>query len=315
MAAALRLSRRHEGLTAENPAVGCLLVRDGTIVGRGATAPGGRPHAERVALDQAGEAAHGATAYVTLEPCAHHGRTPPCADALIEAGVARVVIGASDPDPRVAGRGRERLRSAGIPVTSGVLAAEARAQMAPFLSRIERGRPHVLLKLAVSPDGFIGRSSEGNVAVTGPVARAQVHLMRARADAVVVGSGTALLDRPALDVRLPGLAERSPPAVVLDRSGRCGPMNPRYLVLAGIDAMLERARADGWGLVMVEGGAALARSLLSRDLVDEVALFVGARPLGGDVASPLDPDHVPRGFTLVREDHFGPDRLRTFRRS
>ena len=339
MGAALRLSRRNEGLTGINPCVGCLIVRDGVVVGRGVTGrvptdteayalrragktvpAGGRPHAERAALDDAGEAARGATAYVTLEPCAHHGNTPPCADALIEAGIARVVVGADDPDPRVAGAGIGRLREAGIPVATGAMADECRAQLAPFLNRMERGRPHVLLKLAVSPDGYIGRSDRGNVAVTGPVSRAQVHLMRARADAVVIGAGTAMLDRPRLDVRLPGLENRSPSGVVLDRRGSFRRMlrSERERTGLGVHAhatpaaFLDLAHEAGWGLVMVEGGATLARAFLEADLVDEIALFVGAEPIGGDVASPIAPDHVPGGFALVREDRFGPDRLLTY---
>ena len=358
MAAALRLSARNEGLTAENPCVGCLIVRDGEIVGRGVTAPGGRPHAERIALDEAGDAARGATAYVTLEPCAHHGRTPPCADALVEAGVARVAIGAGDPDPRVAGQGAGRLRAAGIETVEGVLEVECRARMAGFLSRVERGRPHVLLKLAVSPDGFVGRAGEGNVPVTGPVARAQVHLMRARSDAIMVGAGTVRADDPALTVRLPGLEDRSPlrlvlsndhrlspdaalvrtahevPTVVLGSAPRTPGANERADALArangalrlrgvsgpdhpagSLEPILHDLAMDGVSTLMVEGGAAVARAFLDADLVDVIALFVGAMPLGGDVASPLAPDQVPEGFALGREDRFGPDRLMTMRRA
>ena len=342
MAAAIRLSRRNEGLTGDNPCVGCILVRDGVVVGRGVTGrvptvaeaheiiraggqvpTGGRPHAERVALDEAGGDAHGATAYVTLEPCVHHGRTPPCADALVEAGVARVVIGAGDPDPRVAGRGIARLREAGIDVLEGVLRDECRAQLASFLARMERGRPYVILKLAVSPDGFLGRSDRGNVSVTGSVARARVHAMRARCQTVIVGARTAILDRPRLDVRIPGLEHRPVSGVVLDRRGhfkralREERERTAHLVHAPptLDGLMELGLKAGWSTILVEGGAAVARSFLEADLVDEIALFVGATPIGGDVASPLLPDHVPRGFELVREERLGPDRLLTMRRT
>ena len=348
MGAAIRLSRRNEGLTAENPSVGALIVRDGAIVGRGVTAPGGRPHAERIALAEASERARGATAYVTLEPCAHTGRTPPCADALVEAGVARVVVGANDSDERVAGRGVAGLREAGIEVVTGVLAGEARDAMAGFLSRVERARPHVLLKLAVSADGFLGRSGAGQVAITGAEARRQVQVMRARSDAILVGSGTVREDDPSLAVRLPGLERRSPLRVVLASeldvprtaaivrtshevpsllvaSSDEGDAHDRWRNLSQVAPALERVvlqgdpadrlsnllaalAARGIGTLMVEGGAAVARSFLDAGLVDEIALFTGAH-IGGDVVSPLAPDEVPSGFTVRRRETHGGDRL------
>ena len=343
MAAALRHARRNEGLTGINPCVGCLVVRDGVIVGRGVTGPaditpgqieaarvagrapvrGGWPHAERAALDDAGLEARGATAYVTLEPCAHHGNTPPCADALIAAGIDRVVVGVGDPDPRVAGRGIARLRDAGVSIMVGVLKRDCEQALAPFLSRSERGRPHVLLKIAVSPDGFIGRAREGNVAITGPRARAQTHLMRARADMIVVGASTAVLDRPRLDVRLPGMEHRSPIGMVLDRSGAYAHVIGRAGERPRLAASRSRTPAEfltaaferDVGMVMVEGGATLARAFLEADLVDEIALFVGSRPIGGDVVSPVPPDEVPPRFALVREDRFGEDRLLSYWRA
>ena len=218
MAAAIRLSRRHLGRTATNPSVGCLIVRDGVIVGRAVTALGGRPHAETQALAEAGALARGATAYVTLEPCSHHGRTPPCAEALIAYGVARVVISVTDPDPRVSGRGIGMLRDAGIEVDAGVLEAEGRRSLAGYLTRQTKNRPYVTLKLAVSADGMIGREGEGQVAITGPLARAQVHALRAETDAILVGIGTATSDDPVLTVRLPGLEAQSPVRIVLDPS-------------------------------------------------------------------------------------------------
>ena len=215
MRAALSMARRAVGRTAPNPAVGCVIVKDGAALGRGFTQPSGRPHAETVALAQAEAlfgpgAARGATAYVTLEPCAHHGRTPPCADALVAAGVARVVCAAGDPDPRVDGRGFARLRASGVAVETGVLAAEAEALNAGFLSRHRRGRPWLTLKLAASLDGRIATRSGASKWITGERARARVHLMRAEHDAILVGIGTVRADDPALDVRLPGMEDRSP---------------------------------------------------------------------------------------------------------
>ncbi|WET75038.1 bifunctional diaminohydroxyphosphoribosylaminopyrimidine deaminase/5-amino-6-(5-phosphoribosylamino)uracil reductase RibD [Rhizobium croatiense] len=216
MAAAIRLSRRHLGRTATNPSVGCLIVKDGVIVGQAVTALGGRPHAEPQALAEAGEAARGATAYVTLEPCSHHGKTPPCAEALIAYGVARVVISVTDPDPRVSGRGISMLRDAGIEVDAGVLEAEGRRSLAGYLTRQTKNRPYVTLKLAVSADGMIGRAGEGQVAITGSEARAEVQALRAETDAILVGIGTAISDDPLLTVRTPGLEAQSPIRIVLD---------------------------------------------------------------------------------------------------
>ncbi|MDN5927797.1 MAG: bifunctional diaminohydroxyphosphoribosylaminopyrimidine deaminase/5-amino-6-(5-phosphoribosylamino)uracil reductase RibD, partial [Hyphomicrobiales bacterium] len=220
MAAAIRLSRRHLGLTGTNPSVATLIVRDDgegpVIVGTGVTAIGGRPHAEPQALGEAGELARGATAYVTLEPCAHHGRTPPCAEALVTAGVTRVVGAASDPDERVSGKGYAILRTAGMEVVEGVLAREAADLMAGYLMRSLRKRPEVTVKLAVSRDGRIGIANGGQIAITGDISRRQVHLMRAEADAILVGIGTALTDDPELTCRLPGLETRSPVRIVLD---------------------------------------------------------------------------------------------------
>jgi diaminohydroxyphosphoribosylaminopyrimidine deaminase/5-amino-6-(5-phosphoribosylamino)uracil reductase len=216
MAAALRLSRWHEGQTETNPSVGCIIVRDGAIVGAAVTAIGGRPHAETQALAIAGEKARGATVYVTLEPCAHYGRTPPCANALVAAGVGRVVICLTDPDPRVSGHGIAILEEAGIRVETGLLEEEGRRTLAAYLSRQVKKRPYVTLKLAVSLDGMLGRRGE-EVSITGPLARAQVHVLRAESDAILVGIGTVRCDDPELNVRLPGMRDRSPIRVILDR--------------------------------------------------------------------------------------------------
>ena len=210
MELALALGHRTLGQTWPNPAVGAVVVKDGVIVGRGWTAPGGRPHGEPQALARAGEAARGATVYVTLEPCSHHGKTPPCADALIAAGVKRVVSAIEDPNPEVAGQGHARLRAAGIVVDVGLCADEARRAHAGHIRRITSGRPHVTLKLAVSADGKIGAAGHKPVAITGDAVRAKVHLQRAHSDAILIGIGTALADDPELTCRLPGMEKLSP---------------------------------------------------------------------------------------------------------
>jgi len=217
MRAALALARRGLGTVWPNPAVGCVIVRDGRILGRGWTQPGGRPHGETEALGRAGEAARGATAYVSLEPCCHWGRTPPCADALIAAGVRRVVVPLEDPDPRVSGGGLRRLRAAGLAVETGLCAAEAAEVNAGFFGRLRLGRPLVTLKLATSLDGRIAIASGESQWITGPPARERAHALRAAHDAIMVGTGTVLADDPQLTCRLPGLGHRSPVRVVIDR--------------------------------------------------------------------------------------------------
>lgn len=351
MAAAIRMSRHHLGLTGTNPSVGTLIVRnDGgspRIVGRGVTAIGGRPHAEPQALDEAGELARGATAYVTLEPCAHHGRTPPCAATLVTAGIVRVVGAASDPDQRVSGRGYAILRDAGIEVVEAVLAHDAAELMAGYLIRSVSKRPEVILKLAVSADGMIGRKGEGQVAITGDLARAQVHAMRAEADAILVGIGTAIADDPELTCRLPGLEQRSPIRIVLDCDARL-PTGSRLaasaretpvIVAAAPEAdaarkselaalgvqflgadiadgrialpeMLEDLAGRGVSTLMVEGGAAVAEQFLHERLVDRLLLFSGEGDVGpGGIVSPVTPDTVPSGFRFVRDGKFGSDRF------
>ncbi|KAA3449545.1 bifunctional diaminohydroxyphosphoribosylaminopyrimidine deaminase/5-amino-6-(5-phosphoribosylamino)uracil reductase RibD [Mesorhizobium sp. SARCC-RB16n] len=349
MAAALRLSRKNAGRTSTNPSVGTIIVRDDgsgpMIVGTGVTAIGGRPHAETEALAEAGELARGATAYVTLEPCAHHGRTPPCANALVNAGIARVVGAASDPDPRVSGKGYAILREAGVEVVEKVLAAEAAEQMAGYLIRSLKKRPEVVLKLALSSDGKIGRAGAGQVAITGDMARREVYLMRAEADAILVGIGTALEDDPALTVRLPGLENRSPARIVLDRQIRlpegsklvsgvdrvplyvaacleADPQRRATLERAGVrfigtetheggvalPELLEDLAALGMASVLVEGGAKVASAFLADGLVDRIVLFQGPEAIGGDgIASPVDAGHIPAGFRKLREMRFGED--------
>ncbi len=234
MRAALTLARRGLGNVAPNPSVGCVIVRDGRIVGRGWTQPGGRPHAETEALRRAGAAARGATAYVTLEPCCHWGRTPPCTDAMIAAGLARAVIATRDPDPRVNGEGVARLRDAGVAVTEGVLEKEAAALNAGFILRVRAGRPLVTLKLATTLDGRIATAAGESRWITGEAARRLAHGLRARHDAILIGSGTALADDPELTVRVPGLVPRSHPGpvrIVADGRARL-PLTARLVATA-----------------------------------------------------------------------------------
>lgn len=267
MGAALTLSARTRGTTAPNPNVGCVIVADDRVVGRGWTCAGGRPHAEAAALAQAGDRARGATAYVTLEPCAHvSARGPACSDLLIESGVARVVIGLTDPDPRTDGRGIARLQAAGIEVVAGVRSEEAARAMAGFLTRRALGRPFVTLKLALSLDGAVSRADGQSQWITGPQARAHGHLERSRHEAILVGRGTAEIDRPKLDVRLPGLTGRSPQRVVL--SADCEAMDG-FTMLPGIEALVDLPGDH----VLVEGGAATAAAFLRADAVDRLLLY------------------------------------------
>ena len=223
MRAALALARRGLGTVWPNPAVGCVIVNDGRVVGRGWTQPGGRPHGETEALRRAGEAARGAVAHVSLEPCCHWGQTPPCVDALITAGVRRVVVALEDPDPRVAGEGLRRLRAAGLDVEVGLCAEEAAEVNAGFLSRLRLGRPLVTFKLATSLDGRIAIATGESQWITGPPARERAHALRASHDAIMVGTGTVVADDPQLTCRLPGLGHRSPVRVVIDRHLRIPP--------------------------------------------------------------------------------------------
>ena len=283
MAAALGLARRGLGRVWPNPAVGCVLVRDGRPVGRGWTQPGGRPHAETEALRRAGpEAARGATAYVTLEPCGHTGRTPPCAEALIAAGISRAVVAVADPDPRVAGRGLAALEQAGIAVEVGCLAAEARSLNAGFFRRIEHARPLVTVKLATSLDGRIATGSGESRWITGPLARARGHLMRAEHDAILVGAGTARADDPELTCRLPGLAAASPVRVVVDSrlrlalTGRLATgarRHPLWLITAAADERGARERHKAFqacGAEVIEVGRAASGWVDMRAAVAEL---------------------------------------------
>ncbi len=329
MAAANHYGRRNLGQTFPNPAVGALIVRfengEPVVVARGATAPGGRPHAETEALRLAGEAARGATTYVTLEPCAHHGKTPPCANAIISAGIARAVIAVEDPNPEVKGKGTALLRAAGIEVTVGIGAREAFLTHAGHFRRMIDGRPHLILKIAVSADGKTGLAGRKPAEISCDVSRAEAHMMRATADAIMVGSGTVIADDPQLNCRLPGMEDRSPIRVVLDGNLRI-PLNSklvrtarqvplwvmtnddasreaeRKLLVEGafvlrtppkngrldLAAALRRLGERGITRVLVEGGPILSAYLIGSDLVDEAVIVRSDKVLGADAINALE---------------------------
>ncbi len=325
MLLALTLGRRGLGNTWPNPAVGAVVVKDGVVVGRGWTQPGGRPHAETEALRRAGDAARGATLYATLEPCSHHGKTPPCADAIVSAGIARVVSALGDANPEVAGNGYARLKAAGIAVSDGLCADDARRDHAGHIRRILDGRPHVMLKLAISADGKAALSGRKPIQITGEATRARVHLMRAMSDAILAGIGTVLADDPALTCRLPGMLNSSPVRVILDPALRlplnsqivttareipvwvfCGPAalekQERLLIEKGV-AVIRTAKGEG-GLdlaavlrvlagrgitrLMVEGGPKIAAAFLRADLIDEAVLLRGSVTIGPEGVDALD---------------------------
>jgi len=317
--AALRLARKHQGLTGTNPSVACVVVAQtdfgARIVGSGVTAEGGRPHAEPPALAEAGDLAKGATAYVTLEPCAHHGKTPPCAQTLIDAGVARVVTAVMDPDNRVNGKGHQMLIDAGVEVTQMDGGVAVQRVMQGYLKARTSSRPFVTLKVAMGEDGLMGSTQEGNLKISGKASSLQTHLHRARHDAILVGSGTALFDDPNLDCRLAGLERRSPIRVILDEKSKLtdqanvvktaletqtlvvSPMTApqewrEMLARSGVQhqacemdgtrialpELMDDLAAKGIQSVMVEGGARIAESFLKDDLVDELVIHVGGNP-------------------------------------
>ena len=282
MAAALALSARGRALSTPNPNVGCIIMQGGRVVGRGWTQAGGRPHAEAMALELAGAAARGATAYVTLEPCAHiSARGPMCAQALIEAGVARLVIASCDPDPRTDGAGIGMLRSAGIEVVEGVLEGHARDAMAGYFSRRQRNRPYITAKLATSIDGCIALASGESRWITGPAARAHAHLERALSNMILVGGATLRIDDPKLDVRLPGLDSRSPRRAVLTR----GDVPPGW---QAVRAPTDVATLVGVDWLLIEGGAQTIAAFLAADLVDRLLVYRAPIVIGGGKASLAD---------------------------
>jgi diaminohydroxyphosphoribosylaminopyrimidine deaminase / 5-amino-6-(5-phosphoribosylamino)uracil reductase len=326
MELALMLGRRGQGRTWPNPAVGAVVVKDGVIVGRGWTQPGGRPHAESEALTRAGEATVGATLYVTLEPCSHVGKTPACADTAIACGITRVVSAIEDPNPEVAGQGHARLRSAGITVDVGLCAGEAARDHAGHFRRVRDKRPHVILKLAVSKDDKIAAAGHKPIAISGEAAKARVHLLRAQCDAVLVGIGTVRADDPLLNCRLPGMEGRSPVRVVLDRSLRIsgtsrlvhsardtplwvmtstvaeapaamklGAAGAQVIRIAttsapGLDllAVLHALAEKGITRLLVEGGARVASSFVVAGLVDEFWMLRGPDAIGVEGVAALD---------------------------
>ena len=326
MQAALNLGRRGFGVSSPNPAVGALVVRDGVVVGAGATAPGGRPHAERIALDEAGDAARGATLYVTLEPCAHVGRGPACADGAIAAGVKRVVSAMEDPDPRTAGDGHRRLREAGIEVVSGVAEAEARRAHRGHALRVRDGRPMLTLKLAMTADGYAaGAEHDARLAITGEAANLRVQVLRSEHDAIMIGVGTARIDDPLLTVRLPGVATK-PLRVVLDSTlslstrsriaasarefptlvlttAAANASRAEVLKSLGVEIEAIAATADarvdlrgglqalarrGLARIFSEGGPTIGARLVGEGLADEVLLFTAQKPLGRPGLPALD---------------------------
>ncbi|MFA6267190.1 MAG: bifunctional diaminohydroxyphosphoribosylaminopyrimidine deaminase/5-amino-6-(5-phosphoribosylamino)uracil reductase RibD [Pseudolabrys sp.] len=355
MRLALSLGRRGLGNAWPNPAVGAVLVKDGVIVGRGWTQPGGRPHAEVEALRRAKRAARGATLYATLEPCSHEGKSPPCADAIIKAGVARVVSAIEDPNPEVAGQGHARLRDKGIAVEVGLCADEARRAHAGHIARITTGRPHVMLKLAVSADGKAGLAGRKQALITGDEARDRVFQMRASSDAILVGLGTILADNPQLTARLPGLYERSPVRVVLDAqlrtplslsvlstvrdvptwivaSHKASPVAEDILVQKGarvfrvddtqgrldLDEVLKILGREGITRLMVEGGPTVAASFAAAGLVDEFALFRGPKEIGDGGIAPLEGvslDKLTSHLSLAETEQLGADTLEHYLRA
>ena len=355
MTLAFALGRRNLGRTWPNPAVGAVIVKDNILVGRGWTQPGGRPHAEIEALRHAKKAAQGATLYVTLEPCSHQGKTPPCADAIIKAGIARVVSALKDPNPEVTGSGHKRLAEKGIKVDVGLGAEEARRVHAGHITRVTKRRPYVILKMAVSADGKAGLAGRQPAPITGDVARVRVWQMRASSDAIMVGIGTVLSDNPQLTCRLPGMFERSPVRVVLDAtlklplmtsavatvretptwvfaSSRPSAIAEEILQQKGckvfrvsdddgqlnLEEVLKVLAAQGITRVMVEGGPKLAGSMAAARLVDEVALLRGARMIGDTGIAPLEGmplDGLTRQMQARGHETLGPDTLDTFSRA
>jgi diaminohydroxyphosphoribosylaminopyrimidine deaminase/5-amino-6-(5-phosphoribosylamino)uracil reductase len=354
MALAFTLGRRGLGNTWPNPAVGAVIVKDNVIVGRGWTQVGGRPHAEVEALRHAKKAAQGATLYVTLEPCSHQGKTPPCADAIVKAGIARVVSALEDPNPEVAGQGHERLRAKGITVDIGLGADEARRVHAGHIMRVTNGRPYVLLKLAVSADGKAGLAGRKPVTITGEAARVRVFQMRAASDAIMVGIGTVLSDNPQLTCRLPGMFERSPVRVVLDAtlklplatsvvatvretptwvftSSKPSAIAEEILQQKGckvfrvgdvdgrldLDEVLKVLAGQGITRLMVEGGPKVAGAIAAAGLADEVVVLHGEKNIGASGIEPLEGMPL-NGFTgqlhARGSEKLGADTLEIFER-
>jgi diaminohydroxyphosphoribosylaminopyrimidine deaminase/5-amino-6-(5-phosphoribosylamino)uracil reductase len=355
MALALALGRRGLGHTWPNPAVGAVIVKDGIILGRGWTQQGGRPHAEIEALRHAKKAAQGATMYVTLEPCSHQGKSPPCADAIIRAGIARVVSALEDPNPEVAGKGHERLRAKGIKVDIGLGAAEAHRAHAGHFARVQKARPFVTLKLALSKDDKVGLAGRKPVALTGEEARTRVFQMRSTSDAILVGIGTVLSDNPQLNCRLPGMLERSPVRVVLDARLRLPLATSVVATVSAIptwvftsrkpsaiaeeilqqrgckvfrvsdqngkldlDEVLKVLAEQGITRLMVEGGPRVAAGFVGTDLVDEAVLLRADKTIGADGIDALEGMALSALTETLQSrgsERLGADTLETFERT
>ncbi|MBO6503756.1 MAG: bifunctional diaminohydroxyphosphoribosylaminopyrimidine deaminase/5-amino-6-(5-phosphoribosylamino)uracil reductase RibD [Kordiimonadaceae bacterium] len=334
MRAALSLARRGLGQVAPNPSVGCVLVNEGIVVGRGWTQPGGRPHAETMALSEAKDRARGAVAYVTLEPCAHTGQTGPCAEALVAAGVARVVVATLDPDPRVSGKGISIIERAGIEVTCGVVKAEADLLNAAFFRRIHLDRTSFTLKTATSLDGRIALANGESQWITGSAARQMGHRLRATHDAILVGSGTVLADNPTLTCRLNGVDGRDPVRLVLDGSGRIS--NEAKVLKNGIQTITYSSESDvnphkvtevandlaskGINSVLIEGGGRVAASFLKAGLVDCLEVFSAGKFIGRDGISAIHDLGLAKlagapHFTLRKIRRLGPDMLASYVKS
>lgn len=355
MALALALGRRGQGNTWPNPAVGAVIVKDGVIVGRGWTQPGGRPHAEVEALRHAKKSAQGATMYVTLEPCSHQGQSPPCADAIVRAGIARVVSAIEDPNPEVAGKGHEKLRAKGIAVDVGLGADDARRAHAGHFARVQKARPFVTLKLALSEDGKAGLAGRKPIALTGEAARNRVFQMRGQSDAILVGIGTVLSDNPQLNCRLPGMLERSPVRVVLDATLKL-PMSTSVVAttsatptwvftsrkpssiaeeilqqkgckvfrvgdangMLDLDEVLKILTEQGITRLMVEGGPKIAASFVGGDLIDEVVLLRAEKTIGADGIDALEGmplGALTEGLQSRGTERLGADTLEIFERA
>lgn len=351
---AFSLGRRGLGNTWPNPAVGAVIVKDGIIVARGWTQPGGRPHAEVEALRRAKKDAQGATLYVTLEPCSHQGKSPPCADAIIRAGIVRVVSALEDPNPEVAGKGHEKLRARGIVVDVGLGADEARRAHAGHIARMTKQRPHVMLKMAISADGKVGLAGRKPAALSGEAARDRVFQLRGRSDAILVGVGTVLSDNPHLTCRLPGMEEQSPVRIVLDAqlrvplstavvatvretptwvfaSRKASTIAEEILQQRGckvfrveekdgrldLDHVLKTLAGEGIGRLMVEGGPTVAAALVEAGLVDEAVLVRSEKTIGEDGIAPLEGmplDALTNGLHARGSETLGPDTIETYER-
>ena len=350
MSACIRFARRHEGLTGDNPSVSALIVRyeiDGPIiVGRGVTDLGGRPHAEVRALKDAGELARGACIYVTLEPCSHFGKTPPCANALIDAGIVRVVVAVNDPDIRVSGQGFDKLRAAGIEVVTDLLTEQAQFGLAGYLTRKTKNRPFVTLKLALSSNGLMGLRSGEQVKITDTISNGQVQLLRSINDGILVGSGTVINDNPSLACRLKGLEHRSPTRIIVDRdltisaksklvqtaidhptilATKSQNLMVQTLTTQGVDvvklqgddaeqleSLLNKLSDKGISTLLVEGGTMIAQSFLDAGLVDRLVLFQSQNAIDTEdksqmVHAPITPTIIPDNFVMFNQLTFGQD--------